>query len=93
MPRLEEGDHGYWDYGCGHIPEPATVPAKSTKRRFFQSSARWDEALRRVTLSHDGSRQPRISVAELMERGGRGDEHDSSDPEEEMDMDEEEGES
>ena len=68
VPRLEEGDFGYWDSGCGHVPESASVPQKSSKRRFFQSSARWDEALRRVMVSNDGARPPRVSVAELMER-------------------------
>lgn len=91
VPRLDEDDRGHWDYGCGHIPEPATVPAKSTRRRFFQSSARWDESLRRVMVTNEGSRAPRISVADLMERGGR-DDHDTSDVEDEMDIDEEEGE-
>lgn len=91
VPQLEEGGHGYWDYGCGHVPEPATVPSKASKRRFFQSSARWDNALHRVIVSHDIA--AKVSIAELMENGGRAGDHDISDPEEEMDIDEEEGES
>ncbi|KAF8181202.1 histone deacetylase RPD3 [Mycena galopus ATCC 62051] len=51
------------------VPRTATAPHANpnSKRRFFQSAARWDERLERVTLGP--------YVAELngvMERGGRG---------------------
>ena len=90
IPQLEEDGHGYWDYGLGHISEPASVPLKPSKRRFFQSAAHWDEASRRVTMRDDGL--PKLSIAELMANGGRGGDHDLSDLDE-MDLDDEEGES
>lgn len=58
-------EHGYSHYECG------AAPGKTAKRRFFQSSARWDESLENVILGkHLGS--PSVPLGELMERGGRG---------------------
>ncbi len=90
IPQLEDNGHGYWDYGLGHIAEPASVPLKPSRRRFFQSSAQWDDTLRRVTITNDVT--PQLSIAELIANGGRGGDHDLSDPDE-MDLDDEEGES
>ncbi len=92
VPRLEEGGHGYYDYGCGHGPE--MVPTRSTKRRFFASFARWDDRLQQVLVHNEGLAMPRLNIVDLMESGGRSREPDAgSDAEEEMEVDEEEGES
>jgi histone deacetylase 1/2 len=38
-------EHGYTHF------ENGAVPGKAAKRRFFQSTARWDDAAERVTLA------------------------------------------
>lgn len=80
------------DAGCGWHPADAHGTAKTAtaKRRFFQSAARWDDRLQRVLVSQEGLAVPVAGVAELMEAGGRSGEHDGSEPEEDMDVDEEE---
>ncbi|KAJ7649065.1 histone deacetylase RPD3 [Mycena polygramma] len=51
-----------------YVDVPArTIHAAHTKRRFFQSAARWDEGLERVTLGFSGVAE----LGGLMERGGR----------------------
>ncbi|KAI0796411.1 histone deacetylase RPD3 [Irpex lacteus] len=60
----------------------------STRRTFFDSTARWDDRLKRVLVRADGLAMP-VSVADVMENGGHGIEHDGSDEE----MEVEEGES
>lgn len=95
VPRPEENGNGWYDSGCGwHISEPQAPPkSASTRRKFFQSGARWDDRLQRVLVSYDGLAMPQVSVAEMMENGGQVDEPDVSDIEEEMEVDGEEGES
>ena len=92
VPRAGEGHE---DFGCGWHPSEVNGTARSAtaKRRFFQSAARWDDRMQRVLVSTEGLALPRVSVAEMMEMGGRNGEHDGSEPDDEMDIDEEEGES
>lgn len=79
------------DPGCGwHPTESNGVPRTSTaKRRFFQSAARWDDRMQRVLVSNEGLAYPGTHVSELMEMGGR-DVDGVSDPDDEMEIDEEE---
>lgn len=86
------GEHGHEDFGCGWHPGEATGMARSAtaKRRFFQSAAHWDDRMQRVLVSNEGLAMPRVSVAEMMEMGGRTGDHDGSEPDDEMDIDEEE---
>ncbi|RDB19796.1 Histone deacetylase Rpd3 [Hypsizygus marmoreus] len=59
-------EHGYSHYDCG------APPGKTAKRRFFQSSARWDETVEQVILGKVSSPTPRsVALGELMEQGGR----------------------
>ncbi|KAG5352031.1 hypothetical protein C0989_004126 [Termitomyces sp. Mn162] len=54
--------------GYSHF-EHGAVPGKTAKRRFFQSSARWDETIEDVII---GKHVPfAIPIGELMERGGQ----------------------
>ncbi|TFK61034.1 histone deacetylase RPD3 [Pluteus cervinus] len=48
--------------------EYTSIPAKGTKRKFFQSSIRWDERVERVIAEKGGS--PGFNLTMLMERGG-----------------------
>ena len=93
IPRVDE--NGYDDFGCGWHPSELNGQSKSStaRRRFFQSAAHWDDRMQRVLVSTEGLAMPQISVAEMMEMGGRNGENDGSEPEEEMEVDEEEGES
>lgn len=86
-------DNGFHDSGCGwHASEPQAPPkTASTRRVFFQSAARWDDRLQRVLVRGDGLAMT-TSVADVMENGGHRAEQDVSEPEEEMEI-EEEGES
>lgn len=92
VPRAENGE--FHDSGCGWQSSEPHAPPKtgSTRRRFFQSAARWDDRLQRVLVRFDGLAMP-VSVADVMENGGHGVDHDISEPDEEMEVDEEEGES
>lgn len=83
-------DDAFHDSGCGwHSSEPQAPPrTASTRRTFFDSTARWDDRLKRVLVRADGLAMP-VSVADVMENGGHGIEHDGSDEE----MEVEEGES
>lgn len=94
VPRLEENGHEFYDSGCGwHLSELSAPPKiSSTRRRFFQSAARWDNVMQRVLVRNDGLAMPRVSVADAMEAGGIHGDHDGSDPDEDMDVDDEEGE-
>lgn len=92
IPRLDEnGD----DSGCGsHTSEPQALPKSNpTRRMFFQSSARWDDHLRRVLVSYEGLAMPSVHVAEVRENGDHAGEPDASEGEDDMEVDEEEGES
>ena len=82
------------DPGCGWNPtESNGVPRTSTaKRRFFQSQARWDDRIQRVLVSAEGLAYPKTSVAEVMEIGGR-DFDGISEPDEEMEVDDDEADS
>ena len=63
-------EHGYRHYEVG------AVPGKAAKRRFFQSSACWDESVEQVVLRRQGGSPTGHSCAlgDLMERGGKGNE-------------------
>ncbi|KAF9812747.1 hypothetical protein IEO21_05997 [Rhodonia placenta] len=79
VPRLDE------DEGHGHI-RGFVHHAPALKRRFFQSAARWDAGVGVLMEHYDAG--PRLSVAEVMERGGRAPGAESANGEEdEMDMD------
>lgn len=93
VPRL--GENGHDDLGCGWHPTELNGSSKSStaKRRFFQSAAHWDDRMQRVLVSEEGLAIPRVSVAEMMEMGGRSGEQEGSEPDDEMEIDEEEGES
>lgn len=85
QPIDVEGSQGYIDTCLGW-----TMPEgyKPTRRRFFQSSARWDSDLNRVLVQSDGLAMPRLNISGLMESGGRSRSDEGS--EEEMEIDEEE---
>lgn len=95
VPRPGENGSGDHDFGCGWHPSEVNGASKTStaKRRFFQSAARWDDRMQRVLVLNEGLAMSRVSVAEMMEMGGRGGEHDVSDQEDEMEIDEEEVES
>jgi histone deacetylase 1/2 len=82
------------DYGCGWHPSESNGASRpsNAKRRFFQSAARWDDRMQRVLVSSEGLAYPRANIAEVMEMGGK-DIDGASEPEEEMDVDEEDVES
>lgn len=69
VPRLEESGHGYYDYGQGN--DVQWGKGQGTKRRFFQSAARWDPYLEKVLVEHEMIAMPRVSVAGMMAMGGR----------------------
>ena len=93
VPRLaENGDYGHGLH-LSDVNGASKASASTAKRRFFQSAARWDDTMQRVLVLTEGLAMPRVSVAELMEAGGRGGEHDVSEQEDEMEIDEEEAES
>ncbi|KAF9255973.1 histone deacetylase RPD3 [Marasmius fiardii PR-910] len=75
IPVQEEGYEHYETIGA---------PGKSAKRRFFQSHATWDETYRKVLvgrrLENGVDDHARLSLTELMERGGRGLEDDEVQP-------------
>ena len=91
---LRLGENGH-DDGCGWHPAETNGVTKTAtaKRRFFQSAAHWDDRMQKVLVSKDGLAMPGVSVAELMEAGGRDGEHEGSEADEEMDVDDDEGES
>lgn len=72
IPRLDEGGHGYYDHGNGGEPPWGSAPKSSaSKRKFFQSAARWDSRLDKVLVDGDGINLPGLDVASLMISGGR----------------------
>lgn len=57
-------ENGFGHYECG------MAPVKSTRRRFFQSGARWDEGFERVLVGK--SPVPRaLNLGQVMENGGQ----------------------
>lgn len=89
VPRLEEGGHGYYDYGNGGEPVWGSVAKSSaSKRRFFQSAARWDSRLDKLLTDSDGLHFSKLNVNSAMSSGGRS-HHDDIGDDDEMDIDDE----
>jgi histone deacetylase 1/2 len=55
-------EDGYEHFNCG------VLPAKTSRRKFFHSSASWDDSLDQVIVKKTGG--IRTPLGELMERGG-----------------------
>jgi len=75
--RLEEGPNGYHDFGYGWAmpvsSANATNARTNSRRRFFQSSAKWDDRLRRVLVEEEMTALGlgAAAVGQAMENGGR----------------------
>ena len=69
-PRMSILSNQYFDFS---LYDTQCAPNKTTKRRFFQSAARWDEASGRVLVGNRGvETAPRpLNLSGVMEAGGR----------------------
>lgn len=93
IPRMEEGGHGYYEFGNGGESSSWGPGAKSatSRRNFFQSAARWDSRLDRMSVGGEVFTLPKINMPTFTFSGGRSfqDDADAVEDEDEMDLDDE----